>query len=215
MTMSRCNTALIGNAEGSVFAGLQQEILKGLLGDPSFQLESTRFVLVDSLRDFLGGPAFPPPTPAGATALLRCQANIQVQLRISEPVKQAVACHQGGFAPCFVSCQGVRCFMVHSHKEWRVCSAGHWEITHNNATITADSTGTAAAGSSPIAGSQLARDFLLNPDILPVEPPAGAPSPDMLSKVGVGSVNFPCLLGQAEVCTDATGRSGTWYAPCL
>ena len=43
----------------------QQEILKGLLGDPSFQLEATRFVLVESLRDFLGGQAFPPPTATG------------------------------------------------------------------------------------------------------------------------------------------------------
>ena len=56
-----------------------------------------------------------------------------------------------------------------------VCPAGHYEIVHNKATITADSTGKAAAGSSPVAGSQLAQDFLINPEILPVEPPARTP----------------------------------------
>lgn len=55
----------MGCVERSVCAGAQQEILKGLLGDPSFQLDATRFVLVKSLRDFLGGPAFPPATPTG------------------------------------------------------------------------------------------------------------------------------------------------------
>ena len=60
------------------YAGAQQEVLKALLGDPSFQLDATRYVLVNSLRDFLGGPAFPPPTPSGST---RCCAVKHVKFR--------------------------------------------------------------------------------------------------------------------------------------
>ena len=61
--MCNCST---GNVDRGLAAGAQQEILKGLLGDPKEQLEATRLVLVKSLGDFLGGPAFPPPTPNGA-----------------------------------------------------------------------------------------------------------------------------------------------------
>ena len=53
---------------GAWLPGAQQEILKGLLGDPSKQLEASRLVLVKSLSDFLGGPAFPPPTPNGTVS---------------------------------------------------------------------------------------------------------------------------------------------------
>ena len=48
-------------------------------------------------------------------------------------------------------------------------------MLHNNDwTITADKTGEEAAKSAPVAGSQLAQGILMDPDILPGVPPAGA-----------------------------------------
>ncbi|KAK9840966.1 hypothetical protein WJX81_003023 [Elliptochloris bilobata] len=53
------------------FLVYRKEILSGLLGDPNKQLAATRYVLVDSLKDFLGiPPPFPPYTESGHNNLV-------------------------------------------------------------------------------------------------------------------------------------------------